>query len=106
MQADRNVRSMNWAAQDPALVPLLRSYAFMDVFVSDLDGNISLSRRGRHRDIKTGRTFSRCSREKSIISSRSRTVYEELTFFYASPVTNDGKIVGVLVAAENMAQCR
>ena len=108
MQADRNViRSMNWAEQDPALVPLLEDYAFMDVFVSDLDGNISFVKKGADgTNIKDRPYFQQVLKEKKSIISEplAHRVTKELTFFYASPVTNDGKIVGVLVAAENMAQ--
>jgi len=107
MQADRHVvRTMNWAEQEPSLVPLLEDYAFLDVFVADLDGNISFVKKGADgTNIKDREYFQQVlNGKKSVISPPlSHRVTKELTFFFAAPITKEGKIVGVLVASENMA---
>ena len=106
MQADRHViRAMNWADQEPSLVPLLKDYAFLDVFVADPDGNIRFVQRDiQNVNIKDRDYFRQAVMEKKSVVSEpimNRTT-GALTFVYASPIVRDGKIVGVLVASENM----
>ena len=107
MQGERNViKGMNWAEQEPALVPLLKDYAFLDVFVADLDGNVSIVKKGADgTNIKDREYFQQVLKEKKPVVSQplAHRVTKEMTFFYASPILNDGKLVGVLVASENMA---
>ncbi len=107
MQGERNViKGMNWAEQEPALVPLLKDYAFLDVFVADLDGNVSIVKKGADgTNIKDREYFQQVLKEKKSVVSQplAHRVTKEMTFFYASPIVNDGKLVGVLVASENMA---
>ncbi len=106
-QCERSVlQGMNWAEQEQALIPLLTEYAFLDVFVADPDGNVRIVKKGADgTNIKDREYFLQVLGEKKTVISRplAHRVTKEMTFFYASPILNDGKLVGVLVASENMA---
>ena len=71
MQAERDVmRRMNWAEQETSLVPLLKRYGFLDVFVADLNGDARFVDRDlKGVNIKDREYFIRSVKEKKTIVS-------------------------------------
>ena len=106
MQAERyTVRSMQWEEQEPALLPLYDRYGFPDVFVADRDGVARfVGKKVEGVNVKDREYFRTVWEDKKPFVSNplvNRTT-GELTFVYAAPIMKDGKIQGVLVAAEKL----
>ncbi len=105
-QAERHVvRSMNWAEQESGLAPLYDQYAFVDIFVADVDGNARFVRREVEGvNIKDREYFIQAVKEKKNVISEPvvNRVTGALVFVYASPIIRDGKVLGVLVASESL----
>ncbi len=105
-QAERHVvRSMNWAEQQPSLLPLYDQYNFGNIFVATLDGAINDVRLGPQEiNIKDREYFIRAVKEKRSVISEPvvHRLTGAMTVFYASPIVVDGKVVGVLVASESL----
>ena len=105
-QAERHVvRSMNWAEQQPSLLPLYDQYNFANIFIASLEGTISDVRDGpQQTNIKDRDYFIKAVKEKKSAISEPvvHRVTGAMTIFYASPIIVDQKVVGVLVAAESL----
>ena len=106
MQAEQPlVQEMDWEKQRPLLLPLYTQYGFVDVFVTNLQGetlSVRLNLSGPN--IKDRDYFLRAVKErKTVISDliidRDTGI---LSCVYASPIINDGKVVGVLCAMESL----
>lgn len=105
MAGQQSVRSMEYAAQQPVLMPLYDQYNFSDIFVVNLEGDTTDVKLGPQKvNIKDRDYFIKAVKEtKTVISQPAvnrRTGM--LTYFYASPIVKDGTVVGVLVAGENI----
>ncbi len=105
-QAERHVvRSMNWAEQQPSLLPLFNQYDFGNIFVATLDGAINDVRLGPQEiNVKDREYFIRAVKEKRSVISEPvvHRLTGAMTVFYASPIVVDQKVVGVLVVSESL----
>ena len=106
MQAERNaVIGMVWEEQEPALLPLYDRYGFLDVFVADRDGAVRfVGKNTPGVNIKEREYFQRVLQERKPVVSDpvAHRATGELTFAYAAPIMEDGKIQGVLVTLEKL----
>jgi methyl-accepting chemotaxis protein len=105
-QAERRmVRSMDWNEQESALAPLYDRYGFLDVFVADSAGDARFVQRNiAGVNVKDREYFNKAVQEKKAFLSEpilNRTT-GALTYVYAAPIINNGRVDGVLVASENL----
>ncbi len=100
-----SVRSMNWEEQQPALAPLYDRYNFSDIFVADLDGATKDVKLGPQKvNVKDRNYFLKAKNEKKSVVSEPAVNRRTgaLSFFYATPVIQNGEVVAVLVAGDKM----
>ncbi len=106
LQAERRmVRSMDWNEQEPALAPLYDRYGFLDVFVADAAGDARfVQRKVEGVNVKDREYFRKVLQEKKSFLSEPilNRATGALTYVYAAPIINDGRVEGVLVASENL----
>ena len=105
MAGQQSVRSMEYAAQQPVLMPLYDQYDFSDIFVADLEGDTTDVKLGPQKvNIKDRDYFIKAVKERKTVISEPAVNRRSgmLAYFYASPIVKDGTVVGVLVAGENI----
>ncbi len=105
MAGQQSVRSMEYAAQQPVLMPLYDQYNFSDIFVVNLEGDTTDVKLGPQKvNIKDRDYFIKAVKERKTVISQPAVNRRTgmLTYFYASPIVKDGTVVGVLVAGENI----
>jgi methyl-accepting chemotaxis protein len=106
MQAEQPlVQEMDWEKQRPLLLPLYNEYGFVDVFVTNLQGEtLSVRRNLPGPNIKDRNYFLQAIKERKTVISDLLVDRDTgvLSCVYASPIMNNGEVVGVLCAMESL----